>query len=91
MDTGLRRYDECFNCSLKKSTAIKYPLMAKVNFYLLRYSYLIFHISYLKKNPPGGGFFLLCDIIPCWWKSRRRTYRPRPRRYSNGFLNPRCP
>ena len=57
MDTGLRRYDGCFNCSLKKSTAIKYPLMAKVNFYLSQYSCLIFPVSYLKKNPPGGGFF----------------------------------
>ena len=44
MDTGLRRYDECFNCSLKKSTAIKYPLMAKVNYYLSKYSYLIFPV-----------------------------------------------
>ena len=63
MDTGLRRYDECFNCSLKKSTAIKYPLMAKVNFYLLRYSYLIFHVSYLKKKSPGWGIFYCVTLF----------------------------
>ena len=65
MDTGLRRYDECFNCSLKKSTAIKYPLMAKVNFCLSGY-------GGNKKSRWGGIWLKQADQA---YAQARRNYR----------------